>query len=301
MKRIFLYSITILAILVVLEGILAGVSDLLGFYGLVLQVFAFSPMQTMAGFLLIAAIIGVAGSLLSLALSRWLALKTAGARLIDEPGSSRELWLLKTLARLARQSGLECPQVAVFESSLSNAFTVGATRKRAIVLISTGLMENLSQDQIEGVLGHEIAHVANGDMVTLALLQGVLNTFVFFAARLMGVLVDRPLFRSKSGYGPGYYLIVVLAEIIFGVLATLIVYGFARRREYRADAASAHLAGRSKMVGALQALQEADGSKRFPGPFRAFCINGGSGSKQVRMFSTHPPVAVRIEALRNNE
>jgi heat shock protein HtpX len=245
--------------------------------------------------LLYSALIGFSGSLISLFLSKWLAKRSMGVRLIKKPANSLQRWLLDTVHAQARQAGIDMPEVGIFASAAPNAFATGWNRNRALVAVSEGLLDAMSRDEVEAVLGHEISHVANGDMVTLALIQGVVNTFVVFLSRLIGHLVDRLVFKTERGHGPAYWLVSIAAELLLGVLASIIVMWFSRRREFRADAGGASLAGRKKMIAALQRLQQAHDPQPLPDEMAAFGISGGNLKK---LFSTHPPLQERIAALQ---
>lgn len=290
MKRVFLFVATNIAILLVL-GIflqLLGVDRILDEQGVGINFQAL---------LIMSAVIGMGGSFISLAMSKWMALKMTGARIIDQPRNSAESWLLSTVERQARQAGIGMPQVGIYDSASMNAFATGMNKNNALVVVNTGLLNGMSQDEVEAVLGHEVSHIANGDMVTLTLIQGVVNTFVFFLARVIGVLVDRAVFKVERGHGPGYIVTVIVAQLVLGVLASIIVFWFSRQREFRADAGGAHLAGRSKMINALARL---GGSKSEPLPeqLAAFGISGGIGKQMSRLFMTHPPIEERIAALQ---
>jgi heat shock protein HtpX len=221
-----------------------------------------------------------------------------GVQLIERPSNRTEQWLVDTVNRQARQAGIGMPEVGVFNSPEPNAFATGMSRNNALVAVSTGLLQNMSSDEVEAVLGHEVSHVANGDMVTMGLIQGVVNTFVIFLSRVIGHVVDRVVFKTERGYGPAYYITSIVAQIFLSILASMIVMWFSRRREFRADAGGASLAGRGKMIAALQALQRAHEPHDLPGEFAAFGIAGGLGSGMKRLFMTHPPLEERIAALQ---
>jgi len=254
--------------------------------------------------LVFSALIGMTGSVISLAISKWMAKSSMGVVVIDHPQNRTEAWLVSTVQRLARQAGIGMPEVGIFRSPMPNAFATGMNKNAALVAVSTGLLETMDADEVEAVLGHEISHVANGDMVTLALVQGVVNTFVYFFATLIGHVVDRALFGSRDeeggyyGYGPGYYITQMVAQIVLGILATMIVMWFSRWREFRADAGGARLAGRYKMIAALEALRRAAEPEDLPGEFAAFGIHGAIGRGIARLFMSHPPIEERIEALK---
>ncbi|MCH9827846.1 MAG: protease HtpX [Gammaproteobacteria bacterium] len=289
MKRILLFLGTNIAVVLVLSI----VTSVLG----VNRWFTANGLNYEA-LLIFCAVFGFGGAFISLAISKPIAKWSTGAKLITQPRNSAEAWLLSTVQRQARQAGIGMPEVAVFDSPVPNAFATGASKNKALVAVSSGLMKAMSQEEVEAVLGHEISHVANGDMVTLTLIQGVVNTFVMFLARVVGYFVDQFVFRRGSdsqGIGMGYYLCVIVLEIVFGILASTIVCWFSRQREFRADAGGAHLAGRRKMVSALQRLQSFhEAPNQLPQQIQAFGIRGG---KMAKMFSTHPPLEERIARL----
>jgi heat shock protein HtpX len=285
MKRIFLFVATNIAVLVVLSIVvhLVGVRD---------------PSQ-LSGLLAMAAIFGMGGAFISLLISKWSAKHMTGARVIDQPQNDTEQWLLNTVANLARAAGIAMPEVAIFDSPQPNAFATGARRDAALVAVSSGLLRSMKPDEIEGVLGHEITHVSNGDMVTMALIQGVLNTFVIFLSRVVGSIVDRAVFGERErGNGPGYFVTVIALQIVFGIGASLIVYAFSRGREFRADAGGARLAGREPMIGALERLKQGQ-LEPLPQQLQAFGIAGGAAARFGRLFMTHPPLDERIARLRS--
>jgi heat shock protein HtpX len=248
--------------------------------------------------LVMSAVIGFGGSFISLALSKFMAKRSMGVQIIEQPGNSTEQWLVDTVRRQAKQAGIGMPEVGIFNTPDPNAFATGMRRNSALVAVSTGLLQSMSADEIEAVLGHEIAHVSNGDMVTMGLLQGVVNTFVIFLSRIIGHVVDRVVFKTERGYGPAYYITSIVAQVFLSILASIIVMWFSRRREFRADAGGAALAGRDKMIGALQALQRAHEPRDLPGEFAAFGIAGGLGSGLKQLFMTHPPLEQRIATLQ---
>ena len=264
--------------------------------GIVMSVLGVNPNQ-MSGLLVFAAIFGFGGSFISLLLSKFMAKRSTGAVVITEPRNQTERWLLATVERQAREAGIGMPEVAVYEGPEINAFATGANRNKALVAVSTGLLHNMSEDEAEAVLGHEIAHVANGDMVTMALLQGVLNTFVIVLARIVGGFIDSALSGNREGGGRGfaYYIIVFVLEMVFGLFATMISMWFSRHREFRADAGGAHLAGRQKMIAALERLKVNHGQSTLPTQIAALGIAGGAARK---LFMSHPPLDERIAALR---
>jgi heat shock protein HtpX len=249
--------------------------------------------------LVFAAIFGFGGALISLALSKWTAKRMMGVRLIESPQSDVERWLLATVTALAERAHIGMPEVGIFDSEEMNAFATGARRNAALVAVSSGLLRNMSRSQVEAVLGHEITHVANGDMVTLALLQGVLNTFVIVLARLVGSLVDRALLKNdKDESGIGFFLTTLVAQFVLGIFASMIVSWYSRRREFSADRGGADLAGRSSMIDALQALKRSQGEP-MPPQLQAFGINTGKADGFMRLFMSHPPLDERIAALQS--
>jgi heat shock protein HtpX len=293
MKRVFLFLITNLAVLVVASIVLR----LLGVEGYFTQRGVGVDMRSL---LIFCAVFGMVGSLISLLLSKPMAMRAVGAQVIKAPRGPAEQWLLETVRRHAQAANIGMPDVAVYEDPTPNAFATGARKDSALVAVSTGLLQRMKQDEVEAVLGHEVSHVANGDMVTLALIQGVVNTFVMFGARVVGGFVDRAVFRSEDDRGPGigYFVSVIVLEIVFGILASTIVMWFSRQREFRADAGGARLAGRESMIGALQRLAAAVGHP-LPGQLQAFGIQSGQIRGWRRMFMSHPPLEERIARLRS--
>jgi heat shock protein HtpX len=254
----------------------------------------------LGGLLVFAAICGFGGALISLALSKWTAKRMMGVQVITAPQSDVERWLVGTVGRLANQARIGMPEVGIFDADDMNAFATGARRNAALVAVSSGLLRSMSRSQVEAVLGHEITHVANGDMVTLALLQGVLNTFVIFLARIIGSLIDRTLLKNdREESGIGFFLTTMVAQIVLGILASMIVSWYSRRREFRADRGGADLAGTGSMIAALQALKQSHGES-MPPQMQAFAINAGSTSGFMRLFMTHPPLDERIAALQSS-
>jgi heat shock protein HtpX len=256
--------------------------------------------SSMTGLLVMAACFGFGGSIISLLLSKWMAKRSTGAVVITEPRNDTERWLLQTVARQAKAAGIGMPEVAVYEGPEINAFATGANRNNALVAVSTGLLHNMTEDEAEAVLGHEIAHVANGDMITMALLQGVLNTFVIVLARVVGGFIDSALSGNRDegeGRGFAYYIIVFVLEMVFGIFASMIAMWFSRYREFRADAGGASLAGRQKMIAALERLQMNHGQSTLPTQVAAFGIAGSTAKK---LLMSHPPLEERIAALRNS-
>jgi heat shock protein HtpX len=288
MKRIFLFVLTNLAVLALLSAVLFVVETVFGVH----------LMQGGTGGLLVfAAIFGFGGSLISLALSKWTAKRLMGVRVIESPQSELERWLVGAVRRLAEQAGIGLPEVGIFESEEMNAFATGARRNAALVAVSSGLLRSMSRTQVEAVLGHEITHVANGDMVTLALLQGVLNTFVIFLARIIGGIVDRAILRNDRQGGIGFFLTTMLAQFVLGIVASVIVCWYSRRREFRADRGGAELTGAGNMIAALQVLKRSQGEP-MPPQLQAFGINTGRSDGIMRLFMTHPPLDERIAALK---
>ena len=289
MKRIALFLATNIAVLAVIT--------------VIFQVFGLYNIETAAGelrldvLLIGSAVIGFAGSFISLAISKWIALRSTGAQVIKQPRNDMEAWLVSTVQRQAQQAGIGMPDVAIYDSPDVNAFATGARRNSALVAVSTGLLRSMTKDEAEAVLGHEVSHVANGDMITLTLIQGVVNTFVVFLSRLVGYFVDRVLLKNEQGLGIGYFVSSLIAQIVFGILASAIVCWFSRKREFRADAGGAALAGRGKMTSALRRLQAQQIGSQLPQEMAAFGIFGGRGKGFQQLFMTHPPLEQRIEAL----
>lgn len=247
-----------------------------------------------------AAVFGFAGAIISLLISKPMAKWSTKARVIDSPRTPAERWLVDTVAELSKKAGIGMPEVAIFPASQSNAFATGWNKNDSLVAVSEGLLHRFNKDEIRAVLGHEIGHVANGDMVTLALIQGVVNTFVIFAARVIGSFVDRVVFKNENGHGIGFFVVSIIAEIILGILASTIVFWFSRRREFRADIAGAQLAGTGAMISALARLkQESEVPDQMPDTLQAFGINRGARTGLAALFMTHPPLEDRIAALQN--
>ena len=292
MKRIFLFIVTNLAVLALLSVVVFILERVFGVR---------LAGGGLGGLLVFAAVFGFGGALISLALSKWTAKRMMGVRVITAPQNDAERWLLATVKRLADQAHVGMPEVGIFDAEEMNAFATGARRNAALVAVSSGLLRSMSRGQIEAVLGHEISHVANGDMVTLALLQGVLNTFVIFLARIIGNIVDRALFKNERGEsGIGFFLTTMVAQIVLGIFASMIVSWYSRRREFRADRGGADLAGTGSMIGALQALKQSHGEP-MPPQMQAFGINTGSTNGFMRLFMSHPPLDERIAALQSQE
>ncbi|AEJ01885.1 protease htpX [Nitrosomonas sp. Is79A3] len=289
MKRIILFLATNLAIIVVLS--------------ITLRLFGFEKILDAQGtgldinsLLLFASVFGFGGSFMSLALSKWTAKRFTGAQVIEMPRNAQEHWLVTTVQRQAKIAGIGMPEVAIYNAPDVNAFATGMSKNDALVAVSTGLLNTMSQDEAEAVLAHEVSHIANGDMVTLALIQGVVNTFVIFLSRVIGHTIDRVVFKTEEGHGPAFWVTTIIAEIVLGVLASIIVMWFSRQREFRADAGGASLAGRNKMIAALRRLQLTHEQAHLPDQLAAFGISGGS-SGLMRLFMSHPPLEERIAAL----
>ena len=287
MKRIFLFILTNLAVLFVISITLRllGVDKILNDSGGL----NFNALLAMS------AVMGFAGSIISLLLSKWSAKRMVGAQVITNPIDPTERWLMETVRKQAQAVGIGMPEVAIYEAPDVNAFATGWNRNNALVAVSTGLLHNMSRDEAEAVLAHEISHVANGDMITLALMQGVVNTFVIFFSRIIGHLVDRLVFKTEREYGPAYWITSIIAQMVLGILASIIVMWFSRQREFRADAGGANLAGRNKMIAALEKLKINHEQATLPEQMAAFGIAGGGGF--AKLFSTHPSLEERIEAL----
>lgn len=251
--------------------------------------------------LIFAALIGFGGSFVSLLMSKWMAKRATGCKVIERPSNPAEQWLVDTVAQLAREAGIAMPEVAIFPANQSNAFATGWKKNDALVAVSQGMMQRFSKEEIRAVMAHEIGHVANGDMVTLALVQGVVNTFVIFLSRVIGSIVDRVVFKNDSGHGIGFFVVSMVSQVVLGILASTIVFWFSRYREFRADAAAAQLAGPTGMISALQRLQrETEMPDEMPDSLQAFGINKGRRSDLIsKLFASHPPLEDRIAALQN--
>jgi heat shock protein HtpX len=288
MKRVFLLIITNFAILAVLSVTM----QLLG----IDRALTNETGLNLQGLLVFAAIFGFGGAFISLLISKWMAKMSTGAHVIEVPSNMTERWLVETVRRQAERAGIGMPDVAIYDAPDVNAFATGWNRNSALVAVSSGLLNNMSQDEAEAVLGHEISHVANGDMVTLTLIQGVVNTFVIFISRVVGFFVDRVLLKNERGQGPGFWIATMVAELMLGVLASMIVAWFSRQREFRADAGGAALAGRQKMIAALERLKINHEQSALPAQMSAFGISGGGGL--MKLFMSHPPLDERIAALR---
>jgi heat shock protein HtpX len=288
MKRIVLFLATNLAIVLVLS--------------LTMRILGVEPYLTANGLnlsslLIFAAVMGFGGSLISLAISKWMAKKSMGVRVIDTPSNSTEFWLVDTVKKYAADAGIGMPEVGIFDSPEANAFATGMNKNNALVAVSSGLLNVMTRQEAEAVIGHEIAHVANGDMVTLALIQGVVNTFVMFLSRVIGHTVDRVVFKNEEGHGPAFFVTMIVAELVLGILASIIVMWFSRQREFRADRGGASLAGKQPMISALERLASLH-PHPLPDKMAAFGIAGGGAGGIKRLFMTHPPLEERIAALR---
>lgn len=289
--RILLFLATNAAVLVVISVVfrIFGLEGILAENGVDLNLQALLVMS---------AVIGFGGSLISLAMSKTMAKHAMRVHVIGEPANQTERWLVETVRRQSEAAGIGMPEVGIFDAPVPNAFATGASRNNALVAVSTGLLQRMTADEVEAVLGHEVSHVSNGDMVTMCLLQGVVNTFVIFLSRIVGHVVDRVVFKTERGYGPAYFITSIVAQIFLSILASMIVMWFSRRREFRADAGGANLAGRSKMISALKRLAQASGEEdSLPDQLAAFGIAGGVGHGIKQLFLSHPPLAQRIAAL----
>ncbi|KAF0155220.1 MAG: heat shock protein HtpX [Syntrophaceae bacterium] len=291
MKRVMLFIVTNIAVILVLSIVvkLFGVDRFLYENGI-----------NYMSLLIFAGIFGFGGSFISLAISKWIAKWSTGAQVIVQPRSDMEIWLLNTVQKQASQAGIGMPDVAVFESDSPNAFATGMNKNNALVAVSTGLLRTMKRDEVEAVLGHEISHIANGDMITLSLIQGVVNTFVIFISRIVGYFVDRVILKNEEGHGLGFFVTTIVAQIVFGILASVIVMWFSRKREYVADAGGANLAGTGSMIAALESLQRS-AHEPLPDQMTAFGISGKPSKHGFKLlFMTHPPLEDRIEALKRS-
>ena len=288
MKRIVLFLATNLAIVLVLS--------------VTMRLFGIEPWLTAQGInfgslLIFAAVFGFGGSFISLAISKWMAKKSMGVRVIETPSNSTEFWLVDTVKKYAADAGVGMPEVGIFDSPEVNAFATGMSKNNALVAVSSGLLRQMTREEAEAVIGHEVAHIANGDMVTLALIQGVVNTFVMFLSRVIGHTVDRVVFKNEEGHGPAFWVTMIVAELVLGILASIIVFWFSRQREFRADRGGASLAGKGAMIAALERLNSLHPAP-LPEKMAAFGIAGGSPQGWKRLFMTHPPLEERIAALK---
>jgi heat shock protein HtpX len=293
MKRILLFLITNIAVIFILSIVLRllGVDRILDESGTNLDMYSL---------LIFSAVFGMGGALISLMISKWMAKRMTGAKVITDPRSSTEIWLVDTVKKQASMAGIGMPEVAIFDSPAPNAFATGMNKNKALVAVSSGLLRAMNQQEAEAVLGHEISHVANGDMVTLTLIQGVVNTFVIFFSRVAGHFVDRVILKNERGHGLGFFLTTIIAQIVFGILASIIVLWFSRQREYKADAGGAKLAGTPSMIAALEKLK-ASVAQPLPDQMSAFGINGKPSKHGLKLlFMSHPPLDDRIEALKKS-
>ncbi|HRH80921.1 MAG TPA: protease HtpX [Thiobacillaceae bacterium] len=291
MKRIALFLATNLAIVLVLSVTmrLLGVEPYLNEQGLNLQ-----------ALLIFAAVMGFGGAFISLAISKWTAKMSTGAQVITDPRTPEEIWLVETVRRQAQAAGIRMPEVAIYDSPEVNAFATGMSKNSSLVAVSTGLLRSMTKEEAEAVLAHEVSHAANGDMVTMALIQGVVNTFVMFLSRVIGHVVDKVVFKTERGHGPAFFVTMIIAELVLGILASIIVMWFSRQREFRADRGGASLAGRQAMINALKRLGSLHPAP-LPDKMAAFGIAGGGGGGLKRLFMTHPPIEERIAALEAAE
>ena len=290
MKRIFLFLATNVAIVLVLSVTMRvlGVEPYLNANGL-----------NLSSLLIFAAVMGFGGSFISLAISKWMAKKSMGVHVIESPSTATERWLVDTVRRYSEEAGIGMPEVGIFGSPEVNAFATGMSKNSSLVAVSSGLLEKMTREEAEAVIGHEVAHIANGDMVTLALIQGVVNTFVMFLSRVIGYAVDKLIFKTENGTGPAFFVSMIVAELVLGILASIIVMWFSRQREFRADSGGARLAGRQNMIAALERLNSLHPAP-LPDRMAAFGIAGGGASGLKRLFLTHPPLSERIQALRES-
>jgi len=288
MKRTLLFFGTNMAILLVLSVTmrLLGVEPYLTANGL-----------NLTSLLIFAAVMGFGGSFISLVISKWSVKKSMGVHVIEAPSNSTEFWLLETIRKYSTEAGIKMPEVGIFDSPDVNAFATGMTKNSSLIAVSTGLLQQMTRQEAEAVLGHEVAHAANGDMVTMALIQGVVNTFVMFLSRVIGHTVDRVIFKNERGHGPAFFVTMIVAELVLGILASIIVMRFSRQREFRADRGGASLAGRQNMIAALERLNSLH-PQPLPEKMAAFGIAGGGGGGIKRLFMTHPPLEERIAALK---
>jgi heat shock protein HtpX len=291
MKRIFYFLVTNLAIVLVLSVTmrLLGVEPFLNANGLNLN-----------SLLIFAAVMGFGGAFISLAISKWSAKKMSGAVTIENPKTPDEIWLMNTVKKQSETVGIQMPEVAIFNSPVVNAFATGMSRNSSLVAVSSGLLEMMTKDEAEAVIGHEISHIANGDMVTLTLIQGVVNTFVLFFSRVIGYTVDKVVFKTRQGTGPAFFITMIISELLLGVLASIVVMWFSRQREFRADIGGGQLAGNQKMIAALQRLKSQYESSALPKSIAALGISGEQGIGLKELFSTHPSLDDRIARLKQN-
>jgi heat shock protein HtpX len=291
MKRIVLFLATNLAIVLVLSVTmrLLGVEPYLTEQGL-----------NLTSLLVFTAVMGFGGSFISLAISKWMAKRAMGVQVIESPSNATETWLVDTVRKYSTEAGIKMPEVGIFHSPEVNAFATGPSKNNSLVAVSSGLLQQMTREEAEAVIGHEVAHAANGDMVTMALIQGVVNTFVMFLSRVIGHTVDRVVFKNEQGHGPAFFITMIVAELVLGILASIIVMWFSRQREFRADRGGASLAGRGAMIAALERLNSLH-PQPLPDKMAAFGISGGGASGLKRLFMTHPPLEERIAALKAAE
>ncbi len=291
MKRVFYFLVTNLAIVFVLSITmrLLGVEPFLNANGL-----------NLSSLLIFAAVMGFGGALISLVISKWSAKQMSGAVTIDNPKTPDEIWLMNIVKKQSQVVGIQMPEVAIFNSAVVNAFATGMSRNSSLVAVSSGLLEMMTKDEAEAVIGHEISHIANGDMVTLTLIQGVVNTFVLFFSRVIGYTVDKIIFKTRQGTGPAFFITMIISELLLGLLASIIVMWFSRQREYRADIGGGQLAGKQKMIAALQRLKAQYESSALPKSIAALGISGEQGMGLKELFSTHPSLDDRIARLQQN-
>ncbi len=292
MKRIALFLVTNIAVMIVLSITLRllGVDQILHENGSDLN---------LGNLLVFAAIFGMGGAFISLAISKWTAKRMTGAQVIENPSNETERWLVETVRRQADRAGIKMPEVAIYDAPDMNAFATGMNKNKALVAVSTGLMQSMSREEVEAVLAHEVSHVANGDMVTLALIQGVVNTFVIFLARVVGHTVDRVIFKNEQGHGVAYWVTSIAAELLLGILASIIVHWFSRKREFRADEGGAALTNPAAMASALERLKTGINEPHLPDQMAALAISNKSSGGIKRLFMSHPPLDERIAALRS--
>jgi len=291
MKRIFYFLLTNLAILLVLSITmrLLGVEPFLNANGLNLN-----------SLLIFAAVMGFGGAFISLSISKWSAKQMSGAVTIETPKTPNEIWLIDVVKKQSKAVGIQMPEVAIFQSPVVNAFATGMSRNSSLVAVSSGLLEMMTKDEAEAVVGHEISHIANGDMVTLTLIQGVVNTFVLFFSRVIGYTVDKVVFKTRQGTGPAFFITMIISELLLGVLASIVVMWFSRQREYRADAGGGQLAGTQKMIAALQRLKVQHEESTLPKSIAALGVSGNQGMGLKALFSTHPSLDDRIARLKES-
>lgn len=287
--RILLFLGTNIAIL----ALLSVTFSLFGFQGLLAKNGVDLDLQAL---LIYSSVIGFSGAFISLFISKWMAKRSMGVRIIDSAHNQTEQWLLSTVKTQAQASNIGMPEVGIFDHPSPNAFATGWNKNNSLVAVSTGLLKSMSKSEVEAVLAHEVSHVANGDMVTMTLIQGVVNTFVVFLSRVIGFIVDRVVFKVERGHGPAFWIVSIVAEILLGILAMTIVMWFSRQREFRADAGAAKLAGKEKMIAALESLKRSSQQEQLPEEMAALAINAG---KVQKFFSSHPPLEARIAALKN--